>query len=331
MTFSLVKRILGLLAFCGALLFAYTNCAGPISSSMNPDDLSSQGDSEQLKISPEGVSINWGASEIFEAAGGTPPYYFSIVTGGGTLEPYTGHYTAPSYDHTLVVQVRDANDQVAQTTAFVAFATSAGITLSHTPAKVNLGDVATLSASGGTAPYTYQVISGVGTITGNKYTATAFGTVVIGIVDSTGKQNSATIHVSSNVSLVTVPVFEWYNAQFKRTSYDLVRTTSAGWVNRSAGFRIMKGPVTGSTPLIRCRNADRTQFVLTTTAGCGSLTQDKVLGYVYLTKTPNSVALLSCFHNQHNDYLTTIGAAKCTSNGYARRGILGYAIAPPPP
>ena len=61
---------------------------------------------EALSVSPAAVSLAVGAIQSFTAAGGVPPYTYSVASGGGTLTGAT--YTAPGTSGSAVVRVTDA-------------------------------------------------------------------------------------------------------------------------------------------------------------------------------------------------------------------------------
>lgn len=70
-----------------------------------------------LKIFPSTVDTRTGRSIVLRASGGTPPYSFSLVSGGGRLQPISGaqaRYTAPASPTEAVIEVRDDRDRMAR-------------------------------------------------------------------------------------------------------------------------------------------------------------------------------------------------------------------------
>ncbi len=63
-----------------------------------------------LRIDPASVTLKVGAQQAFSASGGTPPYVFSIVSGGGAINSSTGVFTAPSAPGSAVIQVNDTRN-----------------------------------------------------------------------------------------------------------------------------------------------------------------------------------------------------------------------------
>lgn len=56
---------------------------------------------------PASISIKKGDGVFFTAIGGTPPYTYSIVLGDGSIDAYSGFYTAPDKQGVTVVRVTD--------------------------------------------------------------------------------------------------------------------------------------------------------------------------------------------------------------------------------
>lgn len=79
-----------------------------------------------------------------------------------------------------------------------------GSTLSLTAADqtIGLNESTALYAEGGTAPYTYSLATGVGSVTGNVYTSGAvIGNATIQVIDALGNVAYITISVTSNLTL----------------------------------------------------------------------------------------------------------------------------------
>lgn len=72
-----------------------------------------------LGISPAAPSVSINAAVSFSAAGGTAPYVYSILSGGGSINTATGAFTAPAMAGTTVVRVTDAASATADATVTV--------------------------------------------------------------------------------------------------------------------------------------------------------------------------------------------------------------------
>jgi hypothetical protein len=115
-----------------------------------------------LALTPAEVQLNPGASLAFTAAGGQPPYRFTLQpgcladAGGSTLDASGGAATyragtacAGQQDQVLV---HDHNDAGAGPSVVLI---GAGVTLFPDQASVAPGQALTLAASGGVPPYTF--------------------------------------------------------------------------------------------------------------------------------------------------------------------------------
>ena len=116
-------------------------------------------------------------TQTLQAGGGQPPYRWTIPTGklppGLTLDGVFGRISGTptangAYPFTLTVTDNQANTA----TASLSITVGAGVTITISPATLTAGTVGTaysqtLTATGGTAPYTYSVVAqstGVGTL-----------------------------------------------------------------------------------------------------------------------------------------------------------------------
>jgi hypothetical protein len=74
-----------------------------------------------LQISPLAVTLGTGATCAFLASGGSPPYSFALVSGGGSIEADSGLYTAPVSPDNAIIQVQDSKGATSQATATVVY------------------------------------------------------------------------------------------------------------------------------------------------------------------------------------------------------------------
>ncbi len=61
-----------------------------------PTGAAAQAPKADMSVNPPTVELLTGQTQTFEASGGLDPYRFSVVAGGGTIDPVTGYYRAPS-------------------------------------------------------------------------------------------------------------------------------------------------------------------------------------------------------------------------------------------
>jgi plastocyanin len=160
-----------------------------------------------LAISPRTVTIDAGGTVTFSEAGGTSPYNFIKLSGGGTFNGTTLIYTAPWSATTAQIQVTDgaSNTDVATVTVNLP-----SLLISPSTTTCNVGQSVAFTGSGGSgnpANYSYSKTSGSGTLVGATYTAPGSATTaVIRITDAlTGQMSNATVTVSAPPSLVISP------------------------------------------------------------------------------------------------------------------------------
>jgi Domain of unknown function (DUF5122) beta-propeller len=154
-----------------------------------------------LTISPTSVTLDVGMNKVFVGSGGTPPYTFSVLTGGGSIDPSAGTYTPPATAGSATVRVADQAGQHADATV------DTNAKLGFSPAKpMDGGTAQTLMPAGGTAPYTFLVVSGAGTVdasTGVFTAPTQAGSSVVQVTDAAGETVQVT--VKNNVALTIAP------------------------------------------------------------------------------------------------------------------------------
>lgn len=115
---------------------------------------------QPLAIIPSSVVIEQGATFTFVASGGVASYTFSVASGGGSINPVSGEYTA-SVPSPVVIQVTDGANVAS---ANVTVVPAAGTPLVIVPRSVDIkmGASFQFAGEGGVPPYSFFVISGYG-------------------------------------------------------------------------------------------------------------------------------------------------------------------------
>lgn len=164
--------------------------------SLGENDLYSMGSS--IGISPANPTLGAGETLQFRASGGEAPYTYSVI-GGGVIS-VNGLYTAPpsvsAIPESVMVYATDALGNMTSTLVQLQQGSSVlGVSFSPNPASINT--TVTISVNGGDAPYNYTLISGVGSLSGNRYTTGMIAeTASIMVSDSMGRSTLVAIPVS---------------------------------------------------------------------------------------------------------------------------------------
>ncbi len=165
-----------------------------------------------LAISPSTVTLNLGDNISFSAAGGVPPYTYSLLTAlGGTGESLVSNtYTAPS-DTTGTATVRVTDGVSTTSDATVTVTPAAALAISPATVTLNLADNISFSASGGVPPYTYSLLTALGgtgeSLVSNTYTAPSdtTGTATVRVTDNVGATSDAAVTVTPAAALAISP------------------------------------------------------------------------------------------------------------------------------
>jgi hypothetical protein len=72
-----------------------------------------------VEISPSRAIVRIGGSVAFQASGGYPPYTWSVVSGGGSIDSAMGVYVAPLRPAFATVQVTDRQGRTDTATVIV--------------------------------------------------------------------------------------------------------------------------------------------------------------------------------------------------------------------
>ena len=164
-----------------------------------------------LVLSPASITIQAGSAVTFTATGGTPAYTYSMQSGVGSIDPVSGEYTS-SVTGSATVKVTDSKLPVHRsTTATVTVDPPPAPPLNLSPISVNVqtGSDQTFTATGGTTPYTWEVVEGAGggTITsGGVYTAPgAPGFYTVRVTDLDATVRNAAVQVYLPLVITTTP------------------------------------------------------------------------------------------------------------------------------
>lgn len=158
--------------------------------------------SAALQISPTSQSLSVNQTHTFSTSGGVAPITYSIVSGFGSVNPSSGVYTASSSAGSAVVRATDSlgNTSEASVNVFT------GLGISPNPANVSINQTVTFTAAGGSSPYTYSLVSGVGSINPSTgvYTAPAgTGAAVVRVTDSLSNTVDANVNIQNLAPVIS--------------------------------------------------------------------------------------------------------------------------------
>ncbi len=207
-----------------------------------------------LAISPASVTIALNGTQAFSATGGVTPYSYSVVSGGGTIDPLSGMYTAPGTAGSVTVRVTDARSNTSDSTVTVSN------TLQISPATWTLAvnNTRTFGGVNGQAPYTFSKVSGVGSINTSTgvYTAPATtGSAVVRVTDNLGQTADASITVNAALVIFPASVTKAVNSNHTFSStggvtpYVYSVVSGGGSINSSTG--VFTAPATATTVTVR--------------------------------------------------------------------------------
>ena len=188
-----------------ALAILFVACNNPGSGGRSPGRTIA---SSALTISPTTATVAVGRDVDFDASGGSGTLRFSVASGSGVINSTTGIFTAATSTGSTTIRVSDAVGNT--TTAIVTVLAS--LTVTASPASsIAINATTTISAAGGTAPYSYAVGTGGagGTIVAatGVYTAPAAvgtGSDIITATDAAGRTGTITITVGAVLSISPV-------------------------------------------------------------------------------------------------------------------------------
>ena len=112
-----------------------------------------------LVLSPSSITIQAGGSVTFTSEGGTPSYAYSLVSGVGSINGFSGVYTS-AVAGSAVVKVTDSHSRTDTASVTVEPPPPPPLNLSPVTVNVQTGSDQTFTASGGSGGYTWTATAG---------------------------------------------------------------------------------------------------------------------------------------------------------------------------
>ena len=154
-----------------------------------------------LVLNPPTISLAVNNTTTFSVTGGTGPFTYSVLSGGGAINSATGLYTAPATSGLATVKVTDSLGATATANVTI----NPALAISPTSQTTLINSTISFSNSGGVAPYTFSVFSGTGSVnasTGSYLAPVSNGSAVVRVTDSLGNFASANVTVTTSLSLL---------------------------------------------------------------------------------------------------------------------------------
>ncbi|MCK5736013.1 MAG: hypothetical protein KAH21_06015, partial [Spirochaetaceae bacterium] len=213
-----------------------------------------------LSIIPVFATIAVNDSLTFSAAGGTPPYVFSIASGPGSIDSETGSYTAPAAPETAQIAVQDFEGVIRSVSVLIADPTLNPLSLIPSAVTLSTNDVYFFVSLGGIPPYTYKVTAGRGSIdpvTGKFNALGTAGSSTIEVKDAADYTDSADVTIREGLVIIpqTVSVPANNNVAFSASGgtapFSFIMESGTGSID-TGGFYT----ASGSTGIDKVRVTD---------------------------------------------------------------------------
>ena len=287
----------------------------------------------ELSMNPTDAKLYVRGTYSFSATGGVEPYHYFLVTGEGSINEFSGVYTAPANAGNAIVVVEDSEGEDAYANVTVQ-GIDLNLTLSPSTATVNEGGTYQFSTSGGTAPYTYEVISGVGSIntkTGLYTAPQSTGSASIEVTDAQNEKSYASVTVidPSTGSLPPITLYREYDSS---TGFHMSTTTS-GEDTPAYSVEETLLDVFGSqssssiVPLYRC-SVGNIRFS-TTSSTCEDVPGAELetqLGWIDSNQQNGEIPLYRLHSSSTGDCIDSLSSTEGAQNGYVLDGVLGYGL-----
>lgn len=316
-------RWIMLLVVTAGTVLMFQNCSEPLPDQAQVSQSSTSPQSEDtraLTLAADQSTVNGGDSLQLTASGGSSPYTYSVITGSGSVSS-TGLFTAPAVQETNVVQVKDAKGATAQVVLEVKVLLTITYSSPVTTEKIKL------QTTGGTAPYTYSLLSGSGTVSGDELTpgSASNATSLIAVRDALGNTNQISITVMAPASVTLYRLVDSSNSVFYSTD---LKTGPLGYTDSGISYRLFASQGTNMVAVRKCMvGTIAGSAFYTSLANCpivfNTFSRDLgVVGYLSTVARPNTVAI---YGNSSFPTLMSVRSADLNAVGVVPK-VIGYVI-----
>jgi len=247
---------------------------------------------DPLSIDPGSALIYSDESATFSASGGRPAYAFRVVSGGGSIDPGSGVYTAPSAVSDVVIEVTDAAGKRAR--ANVEVLGPRPVVIAPSAVTMLVTNSCVFAGHGGIPPYSYVVTSGNGSINSSTGVFTAAGTAgtsTVTLTDGRGLSAIATIAVQEPQNVLIMPALvsvmvstsTWFVAVGGQPPYVFTQTSGSG--SMTAAGLYTAGPSSETAVVMVTDALGSTSSATVTVVAAGALGLDATATSVEEGKT----------------------------------------------
>jgi hypothetical protein len=114
------------IVLCAMLAILTTACSSSTSTGAGSTTSGAASTAATIAISPSSVTLSEGGVYTFVGSGGTGTYTYLLLSGVGTIDFYSGNYTAPDATGSAVVEVIDSSGNIASANITVSSSSSTG-------------------------------------------------------------------------------------------------------------------------------------------------------------------------------------------------------------
>ncbi len=196
-TTKISLRFFSGLVAVGFLVMGYSNCSSNLASTDSADSASLASLQSAPMIFPQASLIHFNATLTLKSSGALGPLQFVLVSGLGSIDPTTGVYQAPSTETMAVVGLSDGATVLATANIKVQ-GIAPDLAIDPITMSLGVGDAASVTITGGVAPFTYA-FSPTGIALADdtgKITAIGDGETTLTVTDAQGSVGSSTVVVA---------------------------------------------------------------------------------------------------------------------------------------
>lgn len=247
-------KIIKYLLLYSFLILAFSGCGDPPTETTTTTDTTGTTTPTffPISISPNDYTVITNSSVTLSVSGGKPPYTFSIISGSGSISATSGIFNSDNITGNVIIQVKDSVNTLA--TAKLKIVNP--LSLSPSSVSMNVNSFYQLQTSGGVSPYTYQIVTGSGSINSiGQYAANTIPTTTrVKVVDARGNEAFSDISVNYPVQILPPTLnmnrgdLYQFNSSYGFPPYNYRITSGGGSLQSITG--VLTAPSTAQTIVV---------------------------------------------------------------------------------